>query len=77
MEQINAYDEVIKDYVESQIPASKDLQKIINRQLFEGEINFLEWVILNNEIISVKTTLLDVKTKRAIAFAQMSYYTAK
>ncbi len=77
VEQINAYDEVIKDYTESQIPASKDLQKTINRQLLEGEINFLEWVILNNEIIAVKTTLLDIKNKREIAFAQMSYYTAK
>ena len=77
VEEINAYDEVIKDYTESQIPAAKDLQKIINRQLLEGEINFLEWVILNNEIISVKTTLLDIKTKREIAFAQMSYYIAK
>lgn len=77
IEQIIAYDEVIKDYTESQIPASKDLQKTINRQLLEGEINFLEWVILNNEIIAVKITLLEVKNKRQIAFAQMSYYTAK
>jgi len=77
VQQITAYDEVIKDYTDFQLPAAKDLQKIINRQLFEGEINFLDWVILNNEIIVVKTTLLEVKNKREIAYAQMSYFTAK
>lgn len=39
---IVTYDEVVNDFEQTQLPASEDLQKTINRQLIEGEINF--WI---------------------------------
>lgn len=75
--QIKSYDEIVSDFEQSQIPASTDLQKTINRQLLEGEINFLDWVILNNQIIEVKTKFLEAKNLREQANAAMTYFTAQ
>lgn len=75
--QINTYDEIINDFEQTQIPASNDLQKTINRQLLEGEINFLDWVILNNQIIEVKTSFLEAKNLREQAYATITYYTTE
>lgn len=75
--QAKAYDEVVNDFEQTQLPASTDLQKTINRQLLEGEINFLDWVILNNQIIEVKTKFLEAKNLREQANAAMTYYTAE
>lgn len=75
--QINAYDEIVSDFEQTQIPASNDLQKTINHQLLEGEINFLDWVILNNQIIDVKTKFLEAKNLRDQANAAMTYFTAQ
>ena len=71
---IVTYDEVVNDFEQTQLPASEDLQKTINRQLIEGEINFLDWVILNNQIIEVKSTYLQAKNQREQAYASISYY---
>lgn len=70
------YLEILNDFENNQLPASNDLQKTINRQLMEGEINFLDWVILNNQIIEVKSSYLDTKNKLALIYAETSYYTA-
>ena len=74
MQQIKAYDAILLDYESTQIPASQDLQKTINRQLLEGEINFLDWVILNNQIIEVKTKYLEVKNNQASIHVKSIYY---
>ena len=76
-QQISTYNEVVNDFEQVQIPASEDLQKTINRQLLEGEINFLDWVILNNQIIEVKTNYLEAKNLREKAYAAISYYTVE
>lgn len=73
--QLTTYEEVVNDYEKSQLPAAADLQKTINRQLLEGEINFLDWVIMNNQIIEVKTNYLQAKAQREQAFASIVYYT--
>ena len=73
--QVMNYNEIITDFEQTQLPASEDLQKTINNQLLEGEINFLDWVILNNQIIEVKTNYLETKNKLELIFAEMSYYT--
>ena len=74
---VNAYEEMVGDFEQSQLPAANDLQKTINRQLLEGEINFLDWVILNNQIIEVKTKFLEAKNLRNQAYAAMTFYTAQ
>ena len=73
-QQIQSYDKIIIDFEQTQLPASNDLQKTINRQLLEGEINFLDWVILNNQIIDVKTKYLEYKNSRASIYAKSIYY---
>ena len=75
--QIIAYDEIVRDFENNQLPAANDLQKTINRQLLEGEINFLDWVILNNQVIEVKTKFIETKNLREQAFATISYYTTE
>ena len=74
---VNAYEEIVEDFEQTQLPAANDLQKTINRQLLEGEINFLDWVILNNQIIEVKTKFLEAKNLRNQAYAAMTFYTAQ
>lgn len=73
-QQITSYNLLVQDYEEQQLPVSKKLQSVINKQLFEGEINFLDWVILNNQVIGTKTQYLEAKWKRDQALTELFYY---
>ena len=75
LQQMETLDEMTKEYSNSQLPAANDLQKVINRQLLEGEINFLDWVILNNQIIEVKTKFLETQNQRNLLQAKTLFYT--
>ncbi|WP_322969963.1 CusA/CzcA family heavy metal efflux RND transporter [Faecalibacter sp. LW9] len=75
--QIHTYETIILDFETTQIPAAQSLQQTINRQLLEGEINFLDWVILNNQILEVRSNVLEIRNKKDLALAQLTYYTAQ
>jgi cobalt-zinc-cadmium resistance protein CzcA len=74
LKQLRAYETIIEDYKTNQLPAATDLQKAINLQLLEGEINFLDWVLLNNQVIEVKTKYLEIQNNLAMLYAQSIYY---
>jgi len=74
---VNAYEEIVGDFEQTQLLAVNDLQKTINHQLLEGEINFLDWEILNNQIIVVKAKFLEAKNLHNQAYAAMTFYTAQ
>lgn len=74
-QQIQAYRSVLDDYVQAQLPAAKTLKQLIDQQLLEGDINFLEWVIMNNQIIEVATKKIEAQLQYDITNANYTFYT--
>lgn len=69
--EVKAYDEVIQSFKTIQIPEATVLQKTIQQQLTSGEINFLDWVILNDQIIDLHNQLAEqlfTRNKKAVSF---------
>src|SRR5690606_6304525 len=64
-----AYDEVIQAFKTIQTPEATLLQKNIQQQLASGEINFLDWVILNEQIMDLHNQLAEqlfTRNKKAV-----------
>ena len=52
--EVSTYNQIIESYKKTQLPEAISLQKAIEQQLLSGEINFLDWVILNDQIIDLQ-----------------------
>ncbi len=52
--EVSTYNQIIESYKNTQLPEAVSLQKAIEQQLLSGEINFLDWVILNDQIIELQ-----------------------
>lgn len=52
--EVSSYNQIIESYKKTQLPEAISLQKAIEQQLLSGEINFLDWVILNDQIIDLQ-----------------------
>lgn len=71
--EVKAYDEVIQSFKTIQIPEATVLQKTIQQQLTSGEINFLDWVILNDQIIDLYNQLAEQLFTRNIKAVSFNY----
>lgn len=71
--EVNAYDDVIASFKNVQIPEANILQKTIQQQLTSGEINFLDWVLLNDQIIELHNQLADQLFTRNIKAVSLNY----
>jgi heavy metal efflux system protein len=49
------------------------IRETANKQLLNGEINYLEWVILNNQVISVQSAYLDALQDMNETLIQINY----
>jgi heavy metal efflux system protein len=59
MEQYNNQSENIRSYETGLLKNTETIFKIANQQYINGEINYLEWVMLINQAISIKSAYVD------------------
>jgi cobalt-zinc-cadmium resistance protein CzcA len=59
MEQYNNQSENIRSYETGLLKNTDTIFKIANQQYMNGEINYLEWVMLINQAISIKSAYVD------------------
>ena len=51
--------EAIAYYEKTALPNAQTLFKTANQQFIAGEINYLDWVILNNQAIEIENNYLE------------------
>ncbi|MDE3253203.1 MAG: CusA/CzcA family heavy metal efflux RND transporter, partial [Bacteroidota bacterium] len=55
------------------LPNAKTLEETANRQLSSGEINYLEWVMLTNQAIQIRSNYLDALQSNNDAMIRIHY----
>lgn len=45
--------EIVQDFEQTGLPNAKDITMVLNKQLANGEINYLEWTALNNQALEI------------------------
>lgn len=71
--EVKIYNEIITSYKKTQLSEAISLQKNIEQQLLSGEINFLDWVILNDQIIDLQNQFADQLFTRNIKAVSLNF----
>lgn len=71
--ELNAYETILMSYQTKQIPETIALRKVIQAQLLAGEINFLDWVLLNDQIFDLKNQFAEQLFTRNIKAVSLNY----
>lgn len=62
--EIDALDEVLGSYQLVQWPETQLLQQTISQQLLSGEINYLDWVVQNDQVVQIQNQFADQLLQR-------------
>lgn len=54
LQQYKAQSDIVKNYKEKQLPAAQIIFKTAEEQFINGQINYLDWVMLNNQAIQIQ-----------------------
>lgn len=71
--EVRTLDTILETYNKIQLPEATILQKNTQAQLFAGEINFLDWVLLNDQIIALKNQFAEQLFTRNIKAVSLNY----
>lgn len=65
--------EIVNDYKEKQLPNAELIFKTAKAQFAAGEIDYLQWIMLNNQAISIKSNYLEALNQYNQSVAQLNY----
>lgn len=66
------------DYFEkTALPSAKIITETANKQFYNGDINYLDWVILINQSISIKNNYIDTVVHHNETIIELNYLTSK
>ncbi len=69
--------EAINYFEQKALPNSKLISETANKQFVNGEINYLDWVMLTNQSISIKSNYIDAVRLLNETIIQLNYLTSK
>lgn len=55
LEEFKIQSEIVKRYEQNQLPSAKLIFKTANEQFTKGEIDYLDWVMLSNQVIQIQS----------------------
>ena len=64
-------------YEETALPNAEIIIKTANLQFYNGEINYLDWVVLQNQSIAIKNNYIDTLLAYNESIIQLNYLTSK
>ena len=64
-------------YEETALPNAEIIIKTANLQFYNGEINYLDWVMLQNQSIAIKNNYIDTLLAYNESIIQLNYLTSK
>jgi len=77
LNQYNTSIEKLSYYEKTALPNAEIIIKTANLQFLNGEINYLDWVVLINQSIAIKSNYIDTILAHNESVAQLNYLTSK
>ena len=65
--------EILKDYKEKQLPNAELIFKTAEVQFAAGEIDYLQWIMLNNQAITIQSNYFETLNQYNQAVTQLNY----
>lgn len=65
--------EILKDYKEKQLPNAELIFKTAEVQFAAGEIDYLQWIMLNNQAIAIQSNYFETLSQYNQSVAQLNY----
>jgi len=75
LKQFQKFDEAVKYFENTALKNAETIKVTANKQFLSGETNYLEWVILINQAISIQSDYIEAVRSRNLAIAELNYYT--
>ena len=75
--QYDTYQEALSYYEEFSMPEAKIIRQTADKQFINGEINYLEWVMLNNQAIAIQNNHLDIIKSLNESIINLNYLYSK
>lgn len=77
LSQYQKYEETVLYYENTALKNAEIITSTANQQFMNGDINYLEWVLLMNQVITVQSDYIDAVKNRNNAVAELNYYINK
>ena len=77
LNQYNTSIEKLSYYEKTALPNAEIIIKTANLQFLNGEINYLDWVVLINQSIAIKSNYIDTILAHNESVVQLNYLTSK
>ncbi|MEQ7799909.1 CusA/CzcA family heavy metal efflux RND transporter [Pedobacter sp. ASV1-7] len=77
LSQVKKNQEIVNDFESSGLKNAKDITQTLNRQLQKGEINYLEWTVLNQQALSLRLDYLNAVNDLNNSIIQLNYLLSK
>jgi cobalt-zinc-cadmium resistance protein CzcA len=77
LSQFKKNQEIVNDFESSGLKNAKDITQTLNRQLQKGEINYLEWTVLNQQALSLRLDYLNAVNDLNNSIIQLNYLLSK
>jgi len=75
--QYETYQQALNFYEEFSMPEAKIIRQTADKQFINGEINYLEWVMLNNQAIVIQNNHLDIIKSLNESIINLNYLSSK
>ena len=69
--------DMVQNFEQSQLPQSRQLLATADRQLALGEINFLDWSIVNSQAMQVESSYVEARQQLCQSIVQINYLNTK
>nr|WP_068891123.1 CusA/CzcA family heavy metal efflux RND transporter [Pedobacter panaciterrae] len=69
--------EIVNDFENNALKNAKEITQTLNRQLQKGEINYLEWTVLNQQALSLRLDYFDAIKNLNHSIIQLNYLLSK
>ena len=77
MKQYQKYQDAVLYFENTALKNAETLKTTANKQFLNGEINYLEWVLLMNQAINIQSDYIEAVRNRNNAVAEINYYINK
>ena len=77
MKQYQKYQEAVAYFENTALKNAETITVTANKQFLNGDINYLEWALLINQSVSIKSDYIEAVKSRNSAIAELNFYLNK
>lgn len=77
LQQLKKNKEIVQDFEHNALKNAREINQTLNKQLQKGEINYLEWTMLNQQALAVRMDYLNAIINLNNSIIQLNYLLSK